>query len=201
MRIMPIVCIWQKVDVIDPADGTIERRFAWVPLKRYENLAIRQNAEGEDYPLVPLEPRLRASHNAYFAELNEGFDNLPDDPKRLAVIAAEFGIKTMPPAGFINSEHFRAWALCETGHCEVADFEFGNNKQAVNFARRYRQRNLYAQITVSGNHARVKWALSQSGAAMTKEPFEKSKHDVLDLLTALLGIARGQLRKQAGKSA
>jgi hypothetical protein len=36
---------------------------------------------------------------------------------------------------------------------------------------------------------------------MGKEAFEASKRAVLDLLESMIGVARGELKKQAGKSA
>jgi hypothetical protein len=199
-RILPIVCVWRTVDVHDSESGEVRQRRAMVPLERYDNLSARQYHEGEEYPLVPLEPRSRASHNAYFAELNEAFDNLPEG-KRLVAIAEELGITTIPPGGFMNSEHFRAWALCQTGWCETMEFDFDEKADARMVASKFRKKDAYAQILVRGSHVTIKEAVSQSAAAMSKEPFEKSKHDVLDLLTSMVGVSRGELKKQAGRSA
>ncbi len=199
MRILPIICIWREVDIVDD-DGVVSRQMAMVPLMRYALLARRQYRTSEEYPLVPLEPRSRASHNAFFAELNEGFDNLPEG-KRLHAIAAELGITTVPPGGFINSEHFRAWALCERGWCETMEFNFDDVKDARMVATKFRKRDAYCQILVKGGHITLKEPVSQSAAAMSKDPFLKSKNDVLDLLTAFLGIARRELTQQAGRSA
>lgn len=196
-RILPIVCTFQQVDVIAPGTGETERRYAWVPLKRYDNLARSQFDEGEEHPLVPLEPRSRASHNAFFAELNQSFDSLPEN---LNEIAKQLGIKTLPPGGFIDSEHFRKWALCETGHCEISEFDFETPEEAMRLARFYRKRDVYAQILIRKTHVTIKEAFSQSAAAMSKEPFEKSKHDVLDLLSSFTGVSRQMMRRQARES-
>ena len=191
---MPKGFLYAEFEVIDPTDGTAERRYAWVPHKRYDNLARSQFDDGEEHPLVPLEPRSRASHSAYFAELNEAFDSLPEN---LNEIAKQLGIKTLPPGGFIDSEHFRKWALCETGHCEVTEFDFDSNRDAMNVARWHRKKDIYCQILVRGAHVTIKEAFSQSAAAMSKEPFEKSKSDVLDLLSAFTGASRQSMRRQA----
>lgn len=184
MRILPVVMTWRRVEIVDD-DGVAVRRMAMVPLNNYAQLAGRQYHESEDYPLVPLEPRSRASHSQFFAELNEKFDSMPEN---LAEVGRRLGIKTIPPGGFVDSEHWRRWALCETGHCEVFEFDFETKEEAGKMARFYRKQDGYSQIIVRGGHVTIKVPFSQSAAAMSKEPFEKSKRDVLDLLSAMIGI-------------
>lgn len=195
MRYLPVVMVWQIVEVVD-SDGVAARRPAMVPLKRYANVCARQFHEGEELPLVPLEARSRASHNAFFAQLNEGFDSLPDS---LHAVADRLGIKTLPPGGLVDSEHFRKWALCELGWCDVDDFSFDSDKDAVTFARYCRRKDdendTYTMILVRGNRVTVKTPKSQSAASMSKEPFEASKKAVLDLLESMLGVTRAELRK------
>lgn len=198
MRILPVVMRWQGVEIIDDETGLAVRRMAMVPLARYDNLAKRQYHPDEDYPLVPLEPRSRASHSQYFAELNEIFENLPED---LQPIAARLGIKTIPPGGFIDNEHFRKWALAEVGYCEITEFDFDKATDARMVALKWRKKDPYAQIIVRGSHVTIKEAVSQSAAAMSKEPFEDSKRKVLDLGQAMIGVTREELKKQARQSA
>lgn len=193
-RILPVVCRWQEVEVIDRETGETERRFAFVPLKRYDNVAKRQFDEGEEHPIVPLEPRSRASHNAYFAELAQIFDNMPED---LNGAAERLNIKTFPPGGFVDAEHFRKWALSEVGFCDVTEFDLANRKDATLVATAWRRRDLYCQIIIRGFHVTIKEPWSQSAAAMSKEPFEDSKRKVLDLGQAIIGVTRTELRKAA----
>ena len=195
MRILPIVCRWMQVDVIDPDTGEAERRFAWVPLRRYDNLAKRQNSEGDEHPIAPLEPRSRASHDGYFAELHKIFENLPEN---LDAVAERLGIKTFPPNGFVDIEHFRAWCLCEVGCCSVEQRECDSHDDAVWMATTWRKFTpVYGQISVRGNRITIKEPLSQSAAAMSKEPFEESKRKVLDLGQAIIGVTRRELRQAA----
>jgi hypothetical protein len=192
-----VTFIWREVEIVD-SDGVAERRMAMVPqTAAYARLAAKQYHVDEDYPLVPLEARSLASHNAYFAELNKGFDSLPED---LTAVAQRLNIKTIPPDGFVDSEHFRAWALCETGHCDVTEFDFDSVKDARVVAKFYRARNTYCQILVRGAHVTIKEAKSQSAAAMSKEPFEASKRAVLDLLETMLDVAKGTLKKEARRA-
>lgn len=185
MRILPVVMTWRKVEIIDDETGVAVRVKAMVPRSNYANLANRQFVDQEDYPMAPLEPRSRASHNAYFAELNEKYDSMPED---LAEVGRRLNLKTIPQGGFVDSEHFRAWALCETGHCDTIDSSFDSKEEAQKLARYYRKKTLYAQVLVRGSHVTIKEPFSQSAAAMSKEPFETSKRDVLDLLSAMIGI-------------
>ena len=184
--------------MIDGETGVAERRMAMVPLRRYANLAGKQYHAEEEYPLLPLEPRSRASHSQFFAALNDGFNNLPEN---LKPVAERLGIKTIPPDGFVDSEHYRKWSLCETGHCDVLEFDFNSAKDANAVARLYRRKDTYCQILVRGAHVTIKEAKSQAAAAMGKEAFEASKRAVLDLLESMIGVARGELKKQAGRSA
>lgn len=185
MRILTVVMRWRPVEIVDSETGVAVRVMAMVPLSNYANLANRQFHGGEDYPMAPLEPRSRASHNAYFAELNEKYDSMPEN---LAEVGRRLNLKTIPQGGFVDSEHFRAWALCETGHCDTIDSSFDSKEEAQKLARYYRKKTLYAQVLVRGSHVTIKEPFSQSAAAMSKEPFEKSKRDVLDLLSAMIGI-------------
>lgn len=201
MRILPVVFTWQNVEVVD-ADGVAERRLAMVPLKRYGNVCARQYHEGEEYPLVPLEARSRSSHNHFFAALADGFANIPED---LGLVQRRLGLKTIPPGGWKDEEHFRAWALCETGWCDVDEFDFDSPKDAVTFARYCRKkdddRGAYTMILVRGKHVTIRSPKSQSAASMSKEPFEHSKRDVLDLLETMTGLKKGTLNREAGRAA
>ena len=62
-RILPVVFRWREAEVIDGETGVVEKRpWAMVPLKRYGNVSAQLNImKGEEYPLVPFEPRTRAS--------------------------------------------------------------------------------------------------------------------------------------------
>jgi hypothetical protein len=201
VRYLPVNFTWRVVDVVD-ADGVAERRFAMVPAKRYANVCGRQFHEDEEYPLAPLEARSRSSHNHFFAALADGFANIPED---VGMVQQRLNIKTMPPGGWKDEEHFRAWALCETGWCDLDEFEFDSPKDAVTFARYCRkkddERDAYTMILVRGKHVTIKTPKSQSAANMSKEPFEQSKRDVLDLLETITGLKKGTLNKEAGKHA
>lgn len=169
-----------------------------VPHVRYDALAKRQYADGEEYPMVPLEARSRASHSHFFAALKNGFDNLPED---LSLIRKRLDLQ-IPPNGWINPEHLRKWCLCQSPDwCDLGEFDFDNKTDAMRLARFYRARDEYAHITVRGTHVAIKTAKSQSAAAMSKEPFEASKKFTLDLIETMIGVSKGTLNREAGNAA
>ena len=183
MRILPVAFGWREVDVVD-ADGVAERRMAMVPLPRYGNVCRRQFEEGEEYPLAPIEPRSRASHNHYFAALNEGFENLPETETR-----------------FPTSEHFRKWALVEEGYRDEKNYVCESPAHAKQLALLCRSLSEFAVIKVADRVVRIWEAKSQSAAAMGRDEFEASKKAVLGRLEQMTGVPRGTLKKEAGRHA
>ena len=193
-RYTPVVFDWLEVEVFDREDGSVVRKWAMVPQDRYHNICGRQFHEAESYPLAPIEARSRASHSQYFAAVADGFSNLPED---LVALADRLGTKTIPPHGWVDTEHLRKWCLCETNWCDVYEFDFDTKAEAMRLAKFYRDKDDYAQINVRGTHVTIKTAKSQSAQAMSKEPFEASKRDVLDLIEVMVGVKRGSLMKEA----
>lgn len=183
-RIYPVNFIWRKVDTVDD-DGVAVRVMAMVPVARYANVAARQYHEGEDYPLVPLETRSRASHNQYFASIHEGFQNLPEK------IAARWP----------DEDSLRYWLLIECNWYEEDEFVFDSVAEAKAAMPKIRRRQPYARIMRKDSMLFVRYAKSQSAAAMGKQEFEASKKDVLELLDHIVGVPRGELSRQAGRSA
>lgn len=189
MRIVPVTFVWRDAEVIDD-DGVATRRKVMAPLARFDNICGRQFHDGEEYPLVPLEARSRASHGHYFACIHDGFQNLPEN------IAARWP----------SEEHMRKWLLIETGWFEEKDFDCPDELFAKRLATFVRTENEYARISihrVDGKRCKViiRTAKSQSAAAMGKQAFEASKKDVLDLLEHMTAVPRGTLMREAGKSA
>lgn len=183
MKIYPVVFHWLDVDVADQ-QGVMHATKAMVPIARYVNTAARQYHEGEEYPLVIMETRSRASHSQYFAALNDGFHNLPE---KIAV-------------RWPTAEHLRKWLLIETNWFDEAEIDCASPKHATQTAALIRSFDDYARISVHGAKVIIRRAKSQSIAAMGKQPFEASKKEVLDLLESFIGVSRGSLRKEAGRA-
>lgn len=191
-RIYPVTFVWKELDVADPATGELVHMRAMVPLPRFGNVCGRQYHDGEEYSLTPLEARSRSSHNHYFAAVHDGYQNLPEK------IAARWP----------TEEHLRKWLLIETGWFDEKEFTCPDEDFAKKLGAFVRTENEYARISIhrpTGNHDHwkviIRVAKSQSAQAMSKEPFEKSKRDVLDLLEALTAVPRGTLMREAGRSA
>lgn len=181
MQMRPVVFDWVWAAL--PASG--ELRMVMLPQGRYEKVARRQFAENESYPLVVLEARSRASHNQFFAAVDDAWHNLPEN------IAVRWP----------TAEHLRKWALVQTGWFDEKNFDCDTAAHAQRLAAFVRKVDEYALIIVHGKQVIVRDAKSQSAAAMGKELFEKSKRDVLDLLATMTGTSRATLNKEAGRSA
>lgn len=133
MKIVPVVYRWQQVEVTNPDDGTLSRAHAHVPVARYRKMAANQFADGEEYPLIKLQPRDMRSHNHYFAAVGDAFDNLPE------AIAARFP----------TAEHLRKWALIETNWFDEKEWTFegrGAKEQARKLGTFIRAEDEYARI-------------------------------------------------------
>jgi hypothetical protein len=186
MKNQPVVFKWQQVELVD-ADGVATKAMAMVPHQRYDNVAKRQFQEGETYPLQVTEERSMASHKQFFAAINEGFKNLPEN------ISARFPTAT----------HLRRWLLVQTGWHDEDEFSFDDEKDALRLARWIRSDNEFCVI----HHRKgtksviVRRPRSQDLASMSKQDFEASKRDVLDLLESMVNVPRGTLMKEAGRSA
>lgn len=156
-----------------------------VPIARMKTLFDRQYQEGEEYALGDVAHRSTASHNHYFARLQEIFDNLPENETR-----------------WPTWEHMRADALITTGWCTVQTTVLDTPKDAKQFAVAIRKRAPYSVIVVRENVVRVADAMSQSRGAMKDKEFQESKKAVLDVCEALLpGLDRRELTRHVDRIA
>lgn len=157
----------------------------FVPEPSFKAYCGREYAIGEVYPMTPVEERSQASHNHYMAAVHEGFNNLSEEN------AKKFPTET----------HLRKWALVQCGYCTETNYVLANDKEARKMADYIRRRDDYTVMRINGNVLIVWDAESQSKAAMKKERFEQSKHDVLDLIASMARTTRPQLMRNAGRIA
>lgn len=165
--------------------------FTWdgesmIPLS--PRLADKHYVVGQQYRLAEQEERSRASHNHYFAQIEETWRNLPDD---LAV-------------QFTTAENLRKHALIMTGWFHERRFAASSQEEARKIAAFLMQRyEDYALISVAGNVVIERIARSQSTRAngMRRAEFQKSKDDVLNWITGLIGVDRQTLAAEAGRAA
>lgn len=183
-RIQVVTCVWRRVDVVGVA-GVSVPALAFVPIPKYAATASRQFAVDAEYPIAPVEPRSRASHDHYFAALREGYLNLPE---RFA-------------ARFPSEDHLRYWLLIQTNWFHETEIETVSSSEAKKLAMQWRRRDSYAAIKIIGNKVLIRWAMSQNHRSMGKRKFEDSKRDVLELLAQIIGVPLATLTKEAGRSA
>lgn len=195
MTSLPVTFVWKTLHVADEF-GEVTSIKAMVPLPRMGNLAARQFDEDQEYPLSVQQYRSMKQHRYYFASIRDGFDNLPEN------IAARWP----------TAEHLRKWLLVTLGWFDEKEFDFEGHDAAIQ-ARRLalfiRTEDEYAMITVRpmDNGVRkviVRRAKSQATEgpnAMSPEDFKLSSKAVLDELDHMIGVAKGTLKKEAGKHA
>jgi hypothetical protein len=159
------------------------------PSTRYLH-ACSKFEDGAEYVLAEVENRSMASHSHDFASVNEAWTQLPE---RIA-------------SSFPTAEHLRKWALIQCGFFEQREIEMDSRLDANRMARYIRVDDHFSRIKVE-IVAEGKWmvivrrAQSQAIGKMSKDEFQKSKQDVLDLLAQMIEVPRGTLAKEAGRSA
>ena len=158
---------------------------AMIPQPRFMPLCNKQYAVGETYPLLPVEERSMASHSQFFAAIHDGWMNIPES------MAARWPTET----------HLRKWCLIESNFFEEKEFEFETVDAAKRFAAFYRKVDDYARIFPHDKKVIIRFAKSQSLAAMGKDQFQASKKAVLELIESMIDVEKGTLEKEAGQSA
>ena len=164
--------------------------FIWngsvmVPHPRFKTLCDRQFMLDEQYVLAANEEVSTASRGQYFASLRDAWMNLPDDVAKR----------------FPTQDHLRRWCLIKAGFCDERSIVCDTPSDARRLAMMARSLDGYAVITQKENVVVIYTAKSQSAAAMTKEQFQDSKQKVLDLVSEMIGVNRGTLLKESGRSA
>ncbi len=156
---------------------------AMVP--RMPKLADRHFVVGEVYRLVEHHDRSRATHNHYFAVINEAWLNLPEREAER----------------FPTSEHLRKWCLIKSGYRDEKSIAAGSKAEAQRIAAFVRPIDGFAVVVVSEAVVTVYTAKSQSMRAMGKQAFQASKQAVLDIVAGMIDVAPATLRRYAGMAA
>lgn len=158
---------------------------AMVPQARFAKLADQEFVVGIDYPLVVQEARSRASHNHFFASVEEAWRNLPEN------IAEQFP----------NSEKLRKHALIRAGYRDERSIACASKAEAQRVAAFIKPMDDYAIVTVTEAVVTVYTAKSQSLRAMGKKVFGESKEAVLGILSDMVGVQPAELQREAGRAA
>ena len=158
-----------------------------VPLERFKSVAEKQFVLGERYEADPdiVQERSMNSHRHYFAALHDAWVNLPDEIGKL----------------FPTSEHLRKYCLIEEGYTDERIITCATEDDAKRLAVAARALDGYCRINRNDTVVVIRTAKSQSHKAMGKEDFQKSKTAVLERVAQMIGVTRGELQKEAGRSA
>lgn len=159
------------------------RDGVFVPADSIARYCDEAFGEGEIVTFERHEERSTASHNHYFACVQEGWNNLPEQDDR-----------------FPTPDALRKWALIKNGFCNKSEFVCSTEQEAQTVAA-YTGNSEGVIIVVKGNVVVKYTAMSQSTAAMGNEAFQKSKDAVLDTIAELIAVKRKRLEEAAGRAA
>lgn len=163
-------------------------RFMWrdgvfVPENRIAAYCDDCFGEGEIVSFERREERSIASHNHFFACVQEAFNNLPEADNR-----------------FPSPDALRKWALIKNGYCNKTECVCDSPQQAAAVAAF--TGNAEGIIIVVKENVVVKYtAKSQSVKAMGKTEFQLSKDVVLDTISELIAVKRKKLEDNTGRAA
>lgn len=151
----------------------------------WARVADKHFVVGQTYPLEVREDRSAASHNHFFAAVNEAWTNLPE------TIAERFP----------SSEHLRKWALVRAGFRDERSIVCASKAEAKRVAAFIKPIDDYAVVLARDAVVIVLTAKSQSMKAMGKRDFQRSKDAVLDIVAELIGTSANELGKHAKEAA
>lgn len=127
------------------------------------------------------EHRSKASHDHFFACVNEAWKNLPED------IADDFP----------NPESLRKWALIKAGFCSETRIVCANNSEAMTLATKAKAMDKFALVAIDGKAVTIWTADSQRKDAMGRQQFQEAKERALHVISALIGTDAATLKEAA----
>lgn len=142
-----------------------------IPSKYHAKAADKALVIGEVLTWHEVQERSTKSHNHYFAMIHDAWLNLPES------ICEHFP----------NQESLRKYALIKAGYCTVKKVICSNNREANAMVALAYELDGFLICEVSDNVATVYRADSQSIKSMGKAMFQKSKTDVLEIISAMIG--------------
>jgi hypothetical protein len=132
---------------------------------------------GERYAMSPENERSEKNHNHLFAQLNEIWENLPDD-----LIAR-----------YPTREIFRKSLLIEEGFFDLETYVMDTEADAQKFAAALQKSPGFSIVKVSECTVMRYTAKSQARRAMGSKKFTETKTAILDRALAMIGARREQL--------
>jgi hypothetical protein len=127
------------------------------------------------------EHRSKASHDHFFACVNEAWKSLPED------MADDFP----------SPEHLRKWALIKAGFCSSTRVVCANNAEAMTLATKAKQMDRFSLVAIDVKVVTIWTADSQRRDAMGRQEFQEAKDRALDVISKLIGTDAATLRAAA----
>lgn len=165
MSLPPLICTWTG-EALEPRPAFRKRCD--------EHLVVH-----EEYRVEVREERSIASHNQFFASINEAWKNLPE------------GKADRWP----TAEHLRKWCLIKTGYRDERSLTASSKAEALRLAAFVRPSDDQAVVVVHEATVIIWTAKSQSMKAMGKKDFQASKTAALDECARLIGTTADDLRR------
>lgn len=150
---------------------------AFVPVERCRSIAEETFSPGAAYWLSAEAERSEKTHNHEFGWVGEAWKNLPEDIADL----------------YPTSEHLRKRALIDGGFFTETIIDVGSNAAALRVRAFAQAEDQFAHVVVRGPIVVVRKAKSQSKRAMGAVDFQRSKTAILDIISALIGVAPGDV--------
>lgn len=138
-------------------------------------------AVGEVHGWQMAEHRSKASHDHFFACVNEAWKSLPED------MADDFP----------NPETLRKWALIKAGFCSETKIICANNSEAMTLATKAKAMDRYSIVAIDGKAVTIWTADSQRKDAMGRAAFQEAKERALHIISQLIGTDAATLKDAA----
>lgn len=127
------------------------------------------------------EHRSKASHDHFFACINEAWKTLPEELSD----------------DFPSPEHLRKWALIKAGFCHETRIVCANNNEAMTLAATAKGLDKYCVVAIDNKAVTIWTAASQRRDAMGRQEFQEAKERALHIISNLLGIDATTLKEAA----
>jgi hypothetical protein len=127
------------------------------------------------------EHRSKASHDHFFACVNEAWKSLPED------LADDFP----------NPETLRKWALIKAGFCSETRVVCANNSEAMTLATKAKAMDKFSIVAIDGKAVTIWTADSQRRDAMGRKLFQEAKERALHIISELIGTDAASLKEAA----
>jgi hypothetical protein len=168
----PIICTWEG-DGFKPLPGR--------PL----DAARERYKPGERVALVRYDQRSRLSHDHYMVTVRAAWQNWPEDY----------------PVAIASEDQLRKHALIRTDHYDESACAFASPEDAGAYIAMMTRAVDYAEFSTFEDVVIIRIAKTQRKKLMGSAVFQKSKEDVLDFLSAIVGVDVTTLTAEAKRMA